>query len=242
MEIWLNNNHFKKLFLDQISKVSDNAVVKLENSQLNCITSSSDNSIIFSCNLIVKCEDDCKSILNIGDIKKLSRAFDCVNEEDIKFTINNNNIVYKDKNIQFKYHLLENGIINLPKINIQKLESLNFDGEFVLTDRVLSELIKASTFSSDTNKIYFTSEDNVLKGNLTDRTKFNVDSFETKITEDYKGKKIDNLCLNFEIIRILSTLKVNSLKVSICTELGVVLFVFSNNIINMKFVVSALTK
>ena len=243
MQIQLNNNIFKKLFLEQISKVSDSAAIKVKKNSLECIACTSDNSIVLAVNLpITTGEELSVSTLNVGDIKKLIRAVDCISEEQITLKLSNNNIVYSDKNIQFKYHLLEDGIITVPKINIQKLETLQFDSSFTLTDKCLIELVKGSTFSTDSNKIYLSSQGSTLKGNLTDKTRYNIDSFELNVSNDFRGTDIENMCLNFEIFRILSTLKVNSLNCKVSSKLGVVLFDFQNNIIETKYIVSALTK
>jgi len=244
MEITVNNQHFKKLFLEQISKISDNCVITVIENLLKCKVSSPDNSVILGIELNIDNTDDSEKevFLNVGDIKKLIRAFDCVSAEKVTFTVDNNNINYKDSSIKFKYHLLEDGIINQPKVNLQKLEQLEFDSSFTLNDRSLNELTKCSTFSSDSNKIYLTSENSVLRGDLTDRSKFNVDSLEINISNDFTGTPVNNLCLNFEIFRIVSTCKFNALQCNISSKLGVVLLTFTNNIIKVKYVVYALTK
>ena len=244
MEVTTNNKFFKKLFLEQISRISDNAVFVLSNNLLECKACTPDNSVILGLKFKVTTKDniDCPIKINVGDIKKLIRAFDCIEDENITFKLENNNITYSDKNVKFKYHLLENGIINQPKVNLQKLDQLEFDGTFSLTDKTLIDLIKASTFSTDSNKIYISSNENLLKGNLTDKAKYNVDSFEINVSDNYTGKSIENLCLNFEVFRILSTAKVNKLDCKISSKVGVVLFSFENNIITSKYIVSALTK
>ena len=244
MEITVNNQQFKKLFLEQISKISDNAVVKIKENLIECKSCTPDNSVILGISLQIKTKNLPSSdvTLNVGDIKKLIRAFDCIEKEDITFTVENNNINYKDTSLKFKFHLLENGIINQPKINFEKLNSLKFESNFTVTDKALNDLVRASTFSTDSNKVYLTSMDSLLKADLTDKARFNVDSFETNISNDYTGTKLESLCLNFEIFRILSSCKYNTLNCKIAPSLGVVLFGFENNIITSKYIVSALTK
>lgn len=242
MEIEINNNQFKKLFLEQINKVSDKVVLTLENSVLNCIACTPDNSIILSCDFPVKTDPTFNTVINVGDVKKLTKAFDCIEKDIVSFKLSNNNITYSDTDVQFKYHLLEDGIVLKPKINVKKLQDLDFDFEFNITDKVFYDLIKASTFSSDSNKIYISTDKDRVIGSLTDKTRFNIDSFTINVADEYKGISLDSLCLNFEVFRILSTLKINSINCKVCSKLGVVLFSFENNIINMKFIVSALTK
>lgn len=241
MELTVHNSNFKKLFLEQIGKISDSAVIFIKDNCLECKTSLPDNSVILGISFPANCNPSTNT-LNVGDIKKLLRAFDCIEEDTPTIKIENNNITYSGKDVKFKYHLLENGIINQPKINLEKLEQLNFEGTFTITDKTLSELVRASTFSTDSNKVYLTSEGNTLKGNLTDKARYNVDSFEINISNDYNGTKVDSICLNFEIFRIMSTCRFNSLKCKIAPKLGVVLFTFENNIITSRYIVSALTK
>lgn len=242
MEITINNQHFKKLFLEQISKISDSAIITLTSDKASCIACTPDNSVIISVTIPIESNNLINATLNVGDIKKLIRAVDCIDKDKSTFKIFNNNLSYADNNIQFKFHLLENGIISQPKINVEKLDKIQFDSLFSLQDKSINELIKASTFSTDSNKIYLTSTDNILKGNLTDKTRFNIDNFETIVSNNFEGSKIDSLCLNFEVFRILSTSKFNELKCQISSKLGVVLFSFQNNIITTKYIVSALTK
>jgi hypothetical protein len=244
MEIKVNNQNFKKFFLEQISKISDSGVFVLSNDCLECKTCTPDNSVILGIKFPVKTSEKCDNPqqINVGDIKKLIRAFDCVSGDELSFKLDNNNITYSDQSIKFKFHLLENGIISQPKINLNKLETLEFDCSFTLTMSSLNELTKASTFSTDSNKIYLTSSDGSLKGNLTDKSKYNVDSFEINVANDFTGTNVDGLCLNFEVFRILSSCRYNEMKCKISSKLGVVLFEFGNNIITTKYIVSALTK
>ena len=153
MELSINSQLFKKLFLEQISKISDSAVVVLSNNKVSCLTCTPDNSVILSIDFNLEVTADSLPLtLNVGDIKKLIRAVDCIDKEKATLQLHNNNLTYKDKNIQFKYHLLENGIIPQPKINVEKLDKLEFDSSFILQDRALTEVIRASTFSTDSNK------------------------------------------------------------------------------------------
>lgn len=241
MEIAINNTLLKKLFLEQISKISDSAVVEFRDGEMFCKVCTPDNSVILGTSIVV---NDLKggTTINIGDIKKLIKALDCIDEEDIKLRVESNNLFYEDAKIKFKFHLLENGIINQPKINFDKLSTFNFESSFSIKDKKLNELVKASTFATDSNKVYLSSNGAILKGDLTDKARYNVDSFEVGLSEDYSGPQLQNLCLGFEVFRILSTCRYNTLNCKIAPKLGVVLFEFSNNIFTTKYIVSALTK
>lgn len=241
MEIAINNTLFKKLFLEQIGKISDSAVIDIHDGKMFCKVCTSDNSIILGTYIVVESLKGGTS-LNVGDIKKLIKAFDCIDEEEVKIKVESNNLFYEDKKIKFKFHLLENGIISQPKINFDKLSTFNFEGSFSVSDKKLNELVKASTFATDSNKVYLSSNGTSLKGDLTDKARYNVDSFEINLSDNYSGPQLQNLCLGFEIFRILSTGRYNSLNCKVAPKLGVVLFEFSNNIFTSKYIVSALTK
>jgi hypothetical protein len=239
-----NRDFFLKYFLQPISKVSDSCCVVLNESKLSSVVSSPDNAIIlnvkYTLDQPVSTNDDI--ILNIPDIKKLIRALDVIEDESINLIIDKNNLSYKNNNIAFKYHLLENGVINRPKINVEKINSFKIDTKFSLSDKSLNEIIKASTFSVDSNKAYFYTDSNKVHVELTDRTRPNMDSFSTEASPEYSGSEISSICLNLEIIRILSSNKVKQINCKVNTELGIVIFEHGNNILSTQFIVSSLTK
>jgi hypothetical protein len=59
--------------------------------------------------------------LNIPDIKKLVRVVECIDADELQFDINSNNLQYISDSFKFKYHLLEDGLMKLPSINIKKI-------------------------------------------------------------------------------------------------------------------------
>lgn len=237
-----NKDLFVRQFLQPISKISDTCCIIIDNNTASCIVSSPDNSIILNNKFNLSSNIEDKQTLNIPDIKKLIRAFDVIEGESISLQLDKNNISYKNKNTSFKYHLLENGVVNIPKINTAKINSIAIDCEFILTDSALSEIVKASTFCVDSNKIYLYTEGDSVFAEITDRARPNVDSFGIKISEEYKGKDLKSLCLSMEVLRIISTNRVKQMQTKINTDLGVVLFEFSNNSIYTQFIVSSLTK
>ena len=233
---------FVRYFLVPLSKISENCCIVLEQDKISCLVNTADNSIILNNSFKIESSVDSPVSLNVPDIKKLIRAFEVIEEDKISLKIDKNNISYSNKNVSFKYHLLESGVINRPKINIDKINSIKFSTSFDLAEESFSEIIKASTFCVDSNKIYIFTKEGAVYGELTDRSRPNVDSFGIKITETFSGNDINNLCLNLEVLRILSTSKVKSIHTKINTELGVVLFNYNNNIINTQYIVSSLTK
>jgi hypothetical protein len=243
MEIKIDNkDFFVRYFLQPISKVSDNCVIVVDKEGFSCVVNTADNAIILNNNYKVPQNFETKISLNVPDIKKLVRAFEVIDGESVSLNFDKNNINYKNNSISFKYHLLENGVINKPKINLEKINSIQIDSKFDITETALSEIIKASTFCVDSNKIYFTAAEGKVFAELTDRSKPNVDSFGIQVAETFEGKDIKSICLNVEILRILSTNKVKQIHCKTNNSLGVVLFDYGNKVVYTQFIVSSLTK
>lgn len=238
-----NRDFFIRYFLQPISKVSDSCCVIVEGSKISSVVSSPDNAIILNVKYSLDSEvNESNDILNIPDIKKLIRALDVIDQESISLKVDKNNISYKNNNISFKYHLLENGVINRPKINVEKINSFVINTTFALTEKALADIIRASTFSIDSNKAYFYTNEGKVFVELTDRTRPNMDSFSTEASPEYVGSEIKSICLNLEVVRIMSTNKVKQINCKINSELGIVIFEYGNNILSTQFIVSSLTK
>lgn len=238
-----DKNFFIRYFLQPISKISESCCLNVNDKGISCVINTPDNSIIANFNHALE-ENPIKSpsVLNVPDVNRLIKALDAINDEQLTLIIDKNNLQYKNSTISFKYHLLENGVLNRPKINVDKINSITIDTEFNLTDKALQDIIKASTFCVDSNKIYLFSKDKKLYGELTDRSRPNIDSFTVELAQEVKGASLSSLCLNLEVVRILSTNKIKQVHCKANNNLGVVLFEYGNNILKAQYIVSSLTK
>ena len=89
--------------------------------------------------------------------------------------------------------------------------------------------------------MYISFKDNTVYGELTDRSRANVDSYGLKIADTYSGVQInDHIPLNFEIFRIISSMKFDTLNCKIASSTGVMVFDMQTSSTAMKFIVSAL--
>lgn len=231
---------FLNAFLIPISKVADSAVITTEPGKIAALIATTDNTVIVHAEYISE-KITISKRLNIPDVKKLCRTLQCIDEEEINLNIDQNSIGYTSPNIRFKYHLYDDSIISVPNLNLAKLEKLDFNGKFTLGYNAVVSLIKGSTIATDTNKIYLTFKDKDVLGELTDKARANVDSYGIKISEDYDGDPvIESIPLNFEIFRIISSIKFLNIKSKLSSKTGV--FTFDLNIENtqMRFIVSAL--
>lgn len=232
---------FVNSFLSPLSKINDSCVVSISDTGFSSIVSTADSSVILFSQYKLEIDIDKPIDLNIADLKKVLKAFDCIGSNSFTLGIDTNNICYNGSEIRFKYHLLEDGIITKPKINIQKLNSLEFPIIFNIQYKSLLELLRGSTFATESNKLYIHTENNKILGDLTDKARHNVDSMSLPLCE-YTGPGFDTLCLNFEIVRIISGVKVKQLECKINPKLGVVLFQATDNIVNTQYVASTLVK
>jgi DNA polymerase III sliding clamp (beta) subunit (PCNA family) len=232
---------FVSSFLQPISKISDSCVIRLTDNGFSCLTCTSDSTVILHNEYKADIDIDGELTLNISDIKKIIKAIECIQSDKFQLAIDKNNISYTGRDIKFKYHLLEDGIITVPKLNIEKIESLEFPVVFTVQYKSLLELIRGSTFAAETNKLYLHAENDQIMGDLTDRSRNNVDSISIPLC-DYAGTNFNNIVLNFEIIRIISGVRVKQLECKINPKVGVVLFQIIDNSIKTRYISSSLIK
>jgi len=233
-DIFLNN------FLTPLSKVTDSAVINVSKGKLSSLISTSDNTIIVGVNFTDSSIDAVKC-LNIPDVKKFVRVISCIEQDTFELDISSNFIGYSSDSVRFKYHLYDDNIITTPKLNMEKIKTLEFDGSFTLPYTSVISLIKGSSISTETNKIYISVKDTTVFGELTDKTRSNIDSYGIKVAEDYKGTQFAlPLPLNFEIFRIISSMRFKELQSQIITKLGVMTLDLKLENSEFKFVISAL--
>ena len=212
-------------FLSPISKLTENAVIKVRNNEITSLSTSNDGTLIVNCTVPQTNEIEETIFLNVPDINKFIKVLGCISDEHVDILYNNNNLEYKSPNVGFKYHLLDDGIIDPPSVNIEKIKKIDFPFKFKMDTQVVSQLIKASTFTTDTNKIYFYTTDDTVTATLTDRQRHNVDSYSQQVASKYTGSGlVKELALSFETMRIISTIRFNELTVHINPDLNVFLF------------------
>ena len=232
-----NKAEFLKL-LDAISKINDSGVIlDLQEDKITSLVSSIDSTLILCSEYKTKL--DFNSSLNVPDVKKLRNVLDTIEDTNIALDINSNNLEYKGDSVKFKYHLFEEGFITRPNINLEKINSFKFDVEFKLNKNTLQRLFKGSTFASETNKIYFYTENGNLMAELTDRARHNTDNFTLSLGKtDIELKPVP---VNLDNIRLLSIID-EEFNVKVNTEYGVVVFDIEDKDIKLKYIISALTQ
>lgn len=220
-----NRQEFVNNFLSPISKLTENTVIKVRDNEITSLSSSSDGTLIVNCSYKQANDVNETVFLNIPDINKFIKVLSCVEASDIDVKFDNNNIQYKSKQMGFKYHLLDDGIIDPPSVDINKIKKIDFPFRFQTEQNTINQLVKGSTFTTDTDKIYFYTEDDNVMASLTDKQRHNVDSYTQSVADSYKGDLNNKeLALSFETIRIISSIRFDKLIVNVNPELNVFLF------------------
>ena len=245
MEIIIDRKLFLSKFLIPVSKFTDQAILSLNKDFMDCISTTTNDkqSIILYTKLIVKTdmtEDNIK--LNIGSLKKLINALNCITEDIIKLNIEKNHIAYNSPETNFKFHLKEDGTVEKPSISLDKINSIVGDTDIIISSERLDELLKASSFSTDSEKVYLTLKDNILIGELTDKTIQNLDSMNIILTKEVTGFQFtDSVALKLDIFKLISSLKFDKLLIK-CTKKGVLVFEIKDDNYLMKYITSSLIK
>jgi hypothetical protein len=226
-------------FLDDISKINNSAIVSVsESGTLTSLVSSPDNNLILYGEL-TGVKSTINTTLNIPDIGKLKRVVDGINTESVEFTLNNNNIEYSGSHVKFKYHLFDDGYLSKPNINLTKIQELQCDIEFKLTQQILKAIIKASSFVTDTNKVYIFTENGELKAELTDRSKHNTDMYA--LTLGPVDFNLEPVILNLDNIKLVSNIG-DVVDFSINTSYSVNIVDICKSSIKLKYIIASLTQ
>jgi hypothetical protein len=231
-----NRNEFVDKFLSPISRINENAVIKVQNSKITSLATTNDETMI----LYVLYNDTSQEQifnLNIPDINRLIKVFNCVENESMNIEFDRNKLKYKSNDINFKYHLLEDGIISSPSVSFDKISKLNFNTRFKIASSDISSLIKASTFTVDTDKLYLSTRDGSICCELTDKQKHNIDSFSRILASEFTGEPISEaIPLNFELFRLMSSLRFEECLVNLDTEKKVLLLTITSGDYTLNFV------
>lgn len=246
MQLTFNNkSNFCSKFLVPISRISDLSIISVNAHNVGEITSLNktvDNNTI----LFAKCNDASLDAaqrvdLNVPDVKKFVKVFDCIEDETIVVQLNNNNIEYKSPKTKFKFHLLEDGIIAPLGHSLKKIESFEYDTHFKMDIATYNNIVRSSTFITESNKIYIYTDEHGVSCELTDKSRHNLDSFTTQLAERYEGAEIIKpLPFSFDNIRNVSTLRATELDIKINTSKGILCVDVQDEGYHLKYISTAM--
>lgn len=244
IEIRLNKETFVQKFLLPISKLTDHVSLIPKEKLLLAICASSDGSIVLLATLKLDTTlPTSLSRLNLPDVKKFVRLLDCVEDNEITLTVHDNHLHYQTPQFKFNYFLLEDTYMQKCPIQPDKINTLTYDSEFILSNLKFQELLRGSTIATDSDKLYFYTQDEKVFAELNDYERQNINNLTYLLVDSFKGEPIKNaLPLNLENIRLLAGLRVDYFKVKINNTLKVTLFECQEEKVSVKFIISALVK
>lgn len=239
----LNKESFVQKFLLPISKLADNVSISIDDSEVYATCASQDGSVVLLASY--KTDTAVKGIprINLPDVKKFVRLLDCVEEDNIAITIENNHLKYTTPSFKFNYFLLEDSYMQRCPVNPEKIKKLKYDTAFLLPNTKFNEVLKGSSIATDSDKLYFYTKDDKVYCELNDLERQNINNITYLVADKFVGEQIKNtLPLNLENIRLLAGTKGNEFTVKINNELKVTLFQIEEKDIDIKFIISALVK
>jgi hypothetical protein len=241
-EFTLKHTDFVLNFLLPISKLSDDIVLTITSDKVSTVCSTIDTGVVMCAEHsgVFNVEKEIK--LNIPDVKKFLKLLDGLGSEDIKLTLKDNHLSYRDKKIKFNYFLLEDGFINKCPVSPSKIRALDSDVEFNLTTEKLSEIIRNQGLVSDATKVYFFSQDGEVYAELNDRERQNINNMTMFVTDTYIGDFDKPLIVDLQALRMLLGLKNNHFTVKINNKVNVFLFDINEGNTDIRFAISTLIK
>jgi hypothetical protein len=242
MNLTLKKDEFINLVLSPASKLTDNLLLfsETQNGQqlLKTLTTSSDNTAVLLTECLFKGTGFSKLI--IPEIKTFLRLFSNIDKEEVTLAINDNQIVYKDDKITFKYFLLDEEYYTSKKsLNEDKINALKYNTTFTITKQSFAEIIKYNAIIPEAEKLYLFTDDNKVYAQLGDKQKPNINEITTAISQNYQGESLtEAIPLNIQTLLLLSFANIEYIDIAINVELKVVKF--SSN--NLKYILSGLVK
>jgi DNA polymerase III sliding clamp (beta) subunit (PCNA family) len=239
----LNKESFVQKFLLPISKLADNISISIDDSEVYATCASQDGSVVLLASY--KTDTAVRGIprINLPDVKKFVRLLDCVEEDNIALTIENNHLKYVTPSFKFNYFLLEDSYMQRCPVNPEKIKKLKYDTAFLLPNTKFNEVLKGSSIATDSDKLYFYTKDEKVYCELNDLERQNINNITYLVADKFVGEQIKNtLPLNLENIRLLAGTKCNAFTVKVNNELKVTLFQIEEKDIDIKFIISALVK
>ncbi len=245
MIITIDKDAIVHKFLNPISRLTEECSIHLTDNEIYALVNDLAGNIILHIKLQTQTSLTDEFVLNVKDIRKLSRVFDCVDTAIIDLTVDPNASVlkYASPKLSFKLHLNNENVMRKCQISLDKMNSLKFDSEFKLTGDKLSEILKGSIFATETNKIYFFSKDGNIHAELTDKTTQDIDSITFIVTDTIKGEDLTSpLPFSVEVLRLLSGLRPDSIQVMINNTYKLIKFKITTDVSETSYLIPAYVK
>lgn len=241
LELKLNRKFFLTTFLDPISKMGSICVLHVVRDKIICTMQSQDGSLYSYIEHFIDNPTDEKVVLNINDVSKLIGILNIIDDDEIvlKYSDKDNKIKYSAGSNRFTMHLLDPAVMFVKQFNFSAVvTSQKYVSEFSMDLVEFRTVLKAAAFSGS-DKLYLTSNGSAVTCELTDKKKPNIDSFATIVSNDYTGKSIEDFCLTITVLKNISSIIKDKIKIRISSA-NAILFEYSDNISVFKFATAAL--
>jgi hypothetical protein len=237
---------FVNNFLEPISKLGESVKLVSEKERIYAILNSSDNTIV----LLAEYKQPVTALpeeINVPDIKKFLRLLLCVPEDKngvITLTKDKNKVTYKSPQFSFNYFLIDNAYVPRVQLSVDKIAGLTYTTTFTTTGEKLVETLKLSSITTDTEKVYLSTNGTSASVDLNDLEKHNITNASMLISNNVVGDAIDPIPLSLSNLRLLTIDKTSVVKVSINKKLKLVCFDVTSDsaITNLKYIVFGLVK
>lgn len=225
-----------QILLLSLEKLSDTCILSLNKNGIHAIAAAGDNSMYILVSMKGVYED---VTLNLPSLKKLTKALSLVPTDDVALNLNRNHLEYKGKEIKFKYHLHEDGVLTKPKLNRDKIMGFEYDIEFDLDLATLSKLLQNASFTN-TKKVYIYTDNGNLMWKLTDETAANTDVL--CVTGDEVDFKLEPFILNIDNLKNVTAISKEDAKFKINSKIGIGNIILNRGDLEINYIFSSLTK
>lgn len=239
MHIDLDRKNFSAVFLKMLSSVTDVVSFSLKEKEIYAIASES-SDIIYATQKTENEEwsDDWNGTrLNLSNVSALSTILAKLPEDSVRFDIKENRIEYKSDSIKFKFFLLDDSVVPKVAMKKEKIDALAFDFIANIDKKVITQIVSGISFS-DTDILGFYTKNEQLWVTVGDPSVPNKNEIELLASEDYQGEEVKiPMYIKIDYFKRLSSLKYNSVKIAINTQLGIVVLIVGDENVKIKLII-----
>ena len=219
MILTINNKTTFLKFLMSVSSLYDQCVIHCSSSNILdvFVSTESEQVIMYGeyCNIVA----DKDTTINIPDIKKLIKLLGYIPQEQFELEITNNSIIYNTPALSFKYHLYEDGIIRVKKINKDMLKQFQGEYTFNVSGDDIDRLVKSNSILGTNEFVYISGIGGKIMCELTDKKLANIDSMTIELCDTGNTAiNFTEMKFNIENIRLLNSLKCSNIQWKLHTK------------------------
>lgn len=219
MILTINNKTTFLKFLISVSSLYDQCVIHCSPSNILdvFVSTESEQVIMYGeyCNIIANKD----TTINIPDIKKLIKLLGYIPQEQFELEITNNSIIYNTPVLSFKYHLYEDGIIRVKKINKDMLKQFQGEYTFNVSGDDIDRLVKSNSILGTNEFVYISGIGGKIMCELTDKKLANIDSMTIELCDTGNTAiNFTEMKFNIENIRLLNSLKCSNIQWKLHTK------------------------